>query len=111
MSRVLNYAYQMAFRLPVSDVSNSLRLYRGDQLRSLHLVSNNFDIVEEILIRLVSGRTHSTVLEVPMTFEQRKAGESKRNLPAFMLSYLSSVRRMQRLRKEELARQNSGRSE
>jgi dolichol-phosphate mannosyltransferase len=111
MSRILNYAYQFAFSLPVSDVSNSLRLYRGDQLRSLHLVSNNFDIVEEILIRLVSGRTHSTVLEVPMTFEQRKAGESKRNLPAFMLSYLSSMRRMQRFRREELATQNSRRSE
>jgi dolichol-phosphate mannosyltransferase len=111
MSRILNYAYQIAFRLPASDVSNSLRLYRGQQLRSLHLVSNNFDIVEEILIRLVSGRTHSTVLEIPMTFEQRKAGESKRNLPAFMLSYLSSMRRMQRFRREELARQNSGRSE
>ena len=111
MSRILNYAYQIAFHLPASDVSNSLRLYRGQQLRSLHLVSNNFDIVEEILIRLVSGRTHSTVLEIPMTFEQRKAGESKRNLPAFMLSYLSSMRRMQRFRREELARQNTGRSE
>ena len=111
MSRILNYAYQIAFHLPASDVSNSLRLYRGQQLRSLHLVSNNFDIVEEILIRLVSGRTHSTVLEIPMTFEQRKAGESKRNLPAFMLTYLSSRRRMQRFRREELARQNSARSE
>jgi dolichol-phosphate mannosyltransferase len=111
MSRVLNYAYQLAFRLPASDVSNSLRLYRGDQLRSLHLVSNNFDIVEEILIRLVAGRTHSTVLEVPMTFEQRKAGESKRNLPAFMLSYLSSMRKMQRFRSEELAKDKRERSE
>jgi dolichol-phosphate mannosyltransferase len=111
MSRVLNYAYQFAFRLPVSDVSNSLRLYRGDQLRSLHLVSNNFDIVEEILIRLVSGPAHATVLEVPMTFEQRKAGESKRNLPAFMLSYLSSMRKMQRFRREELAKQKPGRVE
>jgi dolichol-phosphate mannosyltransferase len=106
MSRVLNYAYQFAFRLPVADVSNSLRLYRGEQLRSLHLVSNNFDIVEEILIRLVAGKTRSSVVEVPMTFEQRKAGESKRNLPAFMLSYLSSMRRMQRFRREELERVN-----
>jgi dolichol-phosphate mannosyltransferase len=111
MSRILNYAYQIAFRLPVSDVSNSLRLYRGDQLRSLHLVSSNFDIVEEILIRLVAGPAHATVLEVPMTFEQRKAGESKRNLPAFMLSYLSSMRKMQRFRREELLRQKSERSE
>jgi dolichol-phosphate mannosyltransferase len=111
MSRILNYAYQFAFRLPVSDVSNSLRLYRGDQLRSLDLISNNFDIVEEILIRLVAGRTRSTVLEVPMVFEQRKAGESKRNLPVFMLSYLSSMRKMQRFRNEELAKSKSGKSE
>jgi dolichol-phosphate mannosyltransferase len=75
------------------------------------LVSNNFDIVEEILIRLVSGPAHATVLEIPMTFEQRKAGESKRNLPAFMLSYLSSMRKMQRFRREELAKQKPGRVE
>ena len=108
MSRALNQVYRLAFKLPVYDVSNSFRLYNGDQVRSLHLVSNNFDIVEEILIRLVYGRTHSTVMEVPMTFEQRKAGESKRNLPQFMLSYLDSMRKMQRFRSEELDRQRKG---
>jgi dolichol-phosphate mannosyltransferase len=104
MSRVLNLAYQYVFQLPVADVSNSFRLYKGDQLRSLRLVSNNFDIVEEILIRLVAGSSRSSVLEVPMTFEQRKAGESKRNLPAFMLSYIGSMQRMRRFRAEERKR-------
>jgi dolichol-phosphate mannosyltransferase len=104
MSRVLNLAYQFAFRLPVADVSNSLRLYRGEQLRSLHLVSSNFDIVEEILIRLVAGKTHSTVAEVPVTFEQRKAGESKRHLPSFVLSYFSSMAKMRAFRNEEIAK-------
>jgi dolichol-phosphate mannosyltransferase len=107
MSRVLNLAYKFAFRLTVADVSNSLRLYRGDQLRSLHLVSDNFDIVEEILIRLVAGDSHASVSEVPVTFEQRKAGESKRNLPAFMLSYFSSMAKMRSFRKEELAKGKS----
>lgn len=102
MSRILNYAYRLAFRLPVNDVSNSFRLYHGDPLRSLHLVSKNFDIVEEILIRLVYGPSRATVLEVPMTFEQRKAGVSKRNLPVFLMSYLSSMKKMQGFRKEEL---------
>lgn len=105
MSRVLNYAYRFTFRLPANDVSNSFRLYYGDPLRSLHLVSNNFDIVEEILIRLVYGSSRATVLEVPMTFEQRKAGVSKRNLPVFLLSYFSSMRKMQGFRKEELKHQ------
>lgn len=102
MSRVLNYAYQLVFRLPVADVSNSLRLYKRHQLQSLTLVSDNFDIVEEILIRLVAGANHASVIEVPVTFEQRKAGESKRDLPAFMLSYFTSMRKMSRFRKEEL---------
>lgn len=102
MSRMLNHVYRLAFSLPVSDVSNSFRLYNGAQLRSLQLVSNKFDIVEEILIRLVYGPTHSSVTEVPMTFEQRKAGESKRDLGKFMLSYLESMRNMQSFRREEL---------
>ncbi len=108
MSRMLNLAYRVAFNLPVYDVSNSFRLYLGDPLRSLHLVSNNFDIVEEILIRLICGPSRSTALEVPVTFEQRKAGESKRNLALFLLSYVDSMRKMQRFRKEE-SQQQQGR--
>lgn len=102
MSRVLNYFYEFAFHLPVRDISNSFRLYRGEQLRSIELVSNDFDIVEEILIRLVCGSTQSTVSEVPVTFEKRKAGESKRNLPAFMLSYMASIMRLRKFRTAEL---------
>jgi len=98
MSRILNYIYKFAFGLPVADVSNSFRLYRGAQIRSIELVSSDFDIVEEILIRLAFGTVRATVTEVPITFEKRKAGESKRNLPAFMLSYVVSIRRMRRFR-------------
>jgi dolichol-phosphate mannosyltransferase len=105
MSRMLNHAYRLAFKLSVYDVSNSLRLYRGAQLRPLRLVSDNFDIVEEILIRLIYGVSNATVTEVPVTFEQRKAGESKRNLPKFLLSYLSSMKKMQSFRAEETARE------
>ena len=108
MSRMLNHVYRLAFSLPVADVSNSFRLYNGAQLRSLVLVSNNFDIVEEILIRLVYGPAHSSVREVPMTFEQRKAGESKRDLGKFLLSYIASMRKMQSFRTEELRQKERG---
>lgn len=108
MSRVLNYMYKFSFRLPVNDVSNSFRLYRGDQLRSLSLVSPDFDIVEEILIRLVFGDAKATVVEVPVTFERRKAGESKRDLPAFMLTYMQSIRTMRCFMKEELENGRNG---
>lgn len=105
MSRILNYMYKFAFSLPVNDVSNSFRLYQGEQLRGLTLNSPDFDIVEEILIRLAYGTAQATVIEVPVTFEQRKAGESKRNLPAFMLSYMKSIRTMKGFIAEEKARQ------
>ena len=104
MSRILNYLYRFAFGLPVSDVSNSFRLYRGEQLRSISLVSGDFDIVEEILIRLTFGLTDATVAEVPVTFEKRKAGDSKRNLPAFLLSYMGSIMTMRKFRAAELSR-------
>lgn len=109
MSRVLNYMYRFAFSLPVNDVSNSFRLYRGHQLRSLNLVSSDFDIVEEILIRLVFGDAKATLVEVPVTFERRKAGESKRNLPAFMLTYMKSIRTMRRFIADELQATSSNR--
>lgn len=108
MSRALNYTYKFAFNLPVRDVSNSFRLYHGDQLRALELVSTDFDIVEEILIRLVCGAAKARATEVPITFEQRKAGESKRNLPAFMLSYLKSIHTMRQFRAAELYKAKKG---
>lgn len=109
MSRTLNHVYRIAFGLKVKDVSNSFRLYTGDPLRSLHLESSDFDIVEEILIRLVYGPARSTVVEVPVTFERRKAGESKRKLGAFALSYLSSMKKMRRFQMSELNKMRGGR--
>jgi dolichol-phosphate mannosyltransferase len=104
MSQAINYIYRLVFRLNVHDVSNSFRIYRADPLRLLTLESNDFDIVEEILLRLVFGPSKATVTEVPVTFEQRKAGESKRKLLKFALSYISSIRKMHRFRKSEQQR-------
>jgi len=101
MSRAINYVYRIVFGLKVKDVSNSFRLYRGEQLSTLTLESNDFDIVEEILLRLVFGQQRATVTEVPVTFEQRKAGESKRNLKKFALSYIASIRKMRHFRRSE----------
>jgi dolichol-phosphate mannosyltransferase len=96
MSYVVNLTFRLAFHLDCKDVTNSFRLYRGDQLRTLKLECNNFDLVEEILIRLVAGPTKARVKEVPVIFERRKAGESKRNLVAFAVSYVQTLVRLRR---------------
>ena len=96
MSYVVNLTFRLAFHLDCKDVTNSFRLYRGAQLRTLKLECNNFDLVEEILIRLVAGPTGARVKEVPVVFERRKAGESKRNLVTFAVSYVQTVVRLRR---------------
>jgi len=98
MSYVVNLTFRLAFQLDCKDVTNSFRLYRGDPLRGLQLISNDFDIIEEILIKLVAGRAHATLIEVPMTFGRRKAGVSKRNLVTFAASYLKTLIRLSKFR-------------
>ena len=103
MSFAVNLVYRLVFRLPIRDVTNSFRFYRGVQVRSLKLVSDNFELVEEILIGLVFGRAKSSYVEVPVTFEKRKSGKSKRNLVLFAISYVKSIRRLYAFRRRALA--------
>lgn len=97
-SQILNITYRRALGLKIRDLSNSFRLYRGEQLRALALISTNFEILEEILARLAWGPAKATILEVPITFEKRNAGRSKRNLIAFIITYLRLIRHLRQFR-------------
>jgi dolichol-phosphate mannosyltransferase len=97
-SQILNVTCRWALGLQIRDMSNNFRLYRGEQLRALSLMSTNFEILQEILARLAWGPAQARILEVPITFEKRNAGESKRNLSAFIISYLRSIRNLRRFR-------------
>jgi len=99
MSHMVNLAFRAAYRLPCKDVTNSLRLYRRDVLCGLTLSSNDFDIVEEMLIKAVAGPTRATTGEVPIAFRRRVAGESKRRLIPFCLAYLRTLVRLRRYRR------------
>jgi len=95
MSWIVNITYSYIFKLTVRDVSNSFRLYRADYLKAMPLRCNHFDIIQEILIR-ATRRGPMRVVEVPIRFEKRKAGESKRSLLRFAVSYLSTIVRLVR---------------
>jgi dolichol-phosphate mannosyltransferase len=94
MSRLLNQSYSWILGLKCADVSNSFKLYPGGALRRLELVCDHFDIVEEMLCRLVHGRPPATCKEIPETFKNRMFGESKRNLVVFIASYIYTVVRL-----------------
>lgn len=94
MSRILNITYTLVFGLRIKDISNSFRMYKTADLKKLNLECNNFDVVEEILIQLIYTNKNYYIKEVPIVFNKRDKGESKRNLVKFCFSYLSTMKRL-----------------
>ena len=108
MSLMVNAAYRIIFNLKVSDVSDSFRMYRADKVKKIRCRCDNFDIVEEVLIRLKVRYPHIKIKEVPITFNKRMYGESKRDLVKFIFSYVATICR---LKKMELHEKHKNRGE
>ena len=104
MSRILNFSYKIMFGLKVNDVSDSFRMYKGIQVRELKLECNNFDVVEEILILLNYSIPKFKTFEIPISFNKRVAGQSKRNLIRFIKSYLQTMYRLMRIKNRVIKR-------
>ncbi len=99
MSYVLNVSYRLFFHLNVKDVSDSYRIYKAEVIKELNLQCDNFDIVEEILIKLRYNHPNMEIREIPIFFNKRAYGESKRDLGKFIWSYLATMRRLKRIQK------------
>lgn len=98
MSWLLNITYRVVFGLKVKDVSDSFRMYHAPSIKGLRLECNNFDIVEEILIKLKYSVLNFKVKEIPISFNKRVAGESKRDLVKFIGSYLKTMRTLYKIK-------------
>jgi dolichol-phosphate mannosyltransferase len=94
MSYIVNWTFRVVFRIRARDVTNSFRLYRREILSPLRLLSDDFDILEEILIKAAIVKPGLRIVEVPVTFGRRKAGESKRDLVKFAFGYLKTLQRL-----------------
>jgi len=102
MSLVVNIGFRIVLGLKCHDVSNSFRLYRGDDFRKLKLECAHFDIIEEMLVKLCLSRKDYRVKEVPFTFEKRKAGKTKRQLWVFALQYGRTLFHLFQLKRKAL---------
>ena len=91
MSRVVNWTFSIILNLPCKDVSNSFKVYRGEQLKNIKLTCNNFDIVEEILFKLLRVHPLLRFKEVPFVFKKRMFGVTKRNLFLFIITYIFTI--------------------
>ncbi len=102
MSFVLNLTYRVLFHLNVKDVSDSFRVYNAERVKKLSLKCSNFDIVEELLISYKNMYPDMVVHEVPICFNKRVYGESKRNLVKFIFSYIKTIRRLKKIQRGKL---------
>ncbi len=96
LSQVLNRTYRRVLSLPVRDMSSGFRMYRRDLLAGLAVRARDFDVLEEILIRVhADGRR---ILEVPFHYMARGAGRSHARLIKFGWALFKTLVRMWRLR-------------
>ena len=94
MSKILNQVYSTVLNINCKDVSNSFRLYPSSLLKRLVLQCDHFDILEEVLFKLIKKDQHINIIEVPFSFEKRLHGESKRNFFIFLFNYLKTLTKL-----------------
>ena len=90
MSKVLNISYSIVLGIKCKDISNSFKLYQTNDLKSITLKCNEFDIVEEIIFKINKARKIA-LKEIPFNFQKRNFGKSKRNLIVFIFKYLITL--------------------
>lgn len=95
MSHILNGVYRIVTGVKAKDLSTNFRMYRADVIRECRLTSTNYDVLEEVLLlmKLKVGKSFK-VAEIPITFNKRIAGESKRRLIPFIISYIKTMFRL-----------------
>ena len=97
MSRIVNWGYAVILNLNFKDISNSFKIYDAKLIKNLNLRCENFDIVEEILYKVVRLNKIVKVKEIPFSFKQRMFGETKRNLLIFIFAYVFTLIRLRLL--------------
>ncbi|MFT3951135.1 MAG: glycosyltransferase [Oscillospiraceae bacterium] len=92
MSAVLNTAFRVCLGLRAKDLSTDYRMYHTAQLKKVHLKCRNYDVLEEVLLKLQMEKGKKlNIGEVPISFSRRVFGESKRRLLPFILSYMKTL--------------------
>ncbi len=96
MSHMLNFAFRIALGIYAHDLSTDYRMYRTGQLKKVELECENYDVLEEVLLKLKLNKPHHKlrVGEVPISFNKRVYGESKRQLWKFIASYIKTIIRL-----------------
>lgn len=94
MSKILNTTFRIALGIKAKDISTDYRLYDTAQLKRVELSCKNYDILQEVLLKLKLNNKSLVIKETPISFNKRMFGESKRRLIPFILGYIKTLFRL-----------------
>lgn len=101
LSRILNVAFRRGLSLDVRDLSSGFRLYRAEIIRQQALTARDFDILQQILVKVFAEGW--TIREVPFAYARRALGSSHAKLIAFGRAYARTFFSLWQLRNSILA--------
>jgi len=94
LSQALNLLFGRGLDLNIHDMSSGFRLYKSHVIKNLSVESKDFDILQEILVRvLMSGYQ---IKEVP--FKYKSSNPAYTRMTEFGLAYLKTYSRLWKLR-------------
>ncbi len=93
MSHILNGMFRLFLGIKAKDISTDYRMYETAQLKKVSLTCHNYDVLQEVLLllRLNKADKKLKIGEVPIEFDKRIYGESKRRLLPFIMSYIKTL--------------------
>lgn len=91
MSHILNTFFRICLGIKAKDISTDYRMYRTEQLKAVELENVNYDVLQEVLLRMKQNKPDLKIGEVPISFQKRIYGESKRRLIPFIIGYMKSL--------------------
>ena len=75
MSKLLNFVMRIVIGVRAKDISTSYRLYDTKQVKSVDLVCKNFDIQQEVILKMKMNKRNQNqefkIGEVPIVFRKR----------------------------------------
>jgi len=101
LSQILNRFFALGLSLPVRDLSSGFRLYRADLIRTSPFGARDFDLLQEMLVRLYCDGWR--IREIPFDYRPRKDGRSKARVVKFGIAYLRTFWTLWRIRNSILS--------
>jgi dolichol-phosphate mannosyltransferase len=98
MSKILNALFRLAIGVKAKDLSTDYRMYHTQQIKEIDLYCDNYDILQEIILKLKINKKSLIIKEIPIIFNKRIYGESKRSLIKFIFSYIKTIVKLTALR-------------